>query len=211
VSLLVAGQACTKDGDCASGLQCSKETALCVQPVGVDQQCDYGKPPCAAGLVCMGKDNTAKTPGTCKASASAFAADDGAACDVQTGQMCKTGLSCAAISLTLVPFTVTYQCVKAGSYAVGAACKVAWPEACAAGNYCKVSNGFTPLDGICTTLPLAGEACDSDKGPPCRTGAVCVANKCQDFAANGVSCTGNAMCYSENCAPSGCEARVSCK
>jgi hypothetical protein len=209
-SLLVAGMACSKNDHCAAGLVCSEETKLCVAPTGVDQPCEYGKPPCAAGLVCLGKDDNAKTPGTCKASAQAFAADDGAACDAAKGQMCKTGLSCAAISLTLVPWTITYQCVKAGSYAVGAACKPAWPEACTAGNYCKVSNALT-FDGTCAPRPQVGEACDDKKGPPCRTGAVCVANKCQDFAANGVSCTGDAMCYSENCASGACEARLPCK
>jgi hypothetical protein len=203
VGLLAAGQACTKDGDCASGLQCSTETKLCVQPAGADQKCEWGQPPCGPGLVCLGKNDTAMTPGTCKSPAQAFAADEGAACDLAKGQLCKTGLSCAVLNATL-------QCVKAGSYAAGTACRVAVPDACAAGNYCKSSGLLQPFDGTCTGLLQAGAACDP-KASRCQTGAVCAAGKCQNLAANGVSCTADEMCYSENCASAGCEAKLPCK
>jgi hypothetical protein len=39
-----------------------------------------------------------------------------------------------------------------------------------------------------------------------------VSGLCQILVANGVSCTGDGMCYSEKCGTSGgCEAKVPCK
>jgi hypothetical protein len=208
-ALLVAGQACAKNDNCASGLVCSSETKMCVQPVGADQKCEYGQPPCAPGLLCLGKDDTAKTSGTCKSSAQAFSADEGAVCDPAKGQLCKTGLSCAAAGVTVVPPAITFKCVKAGSYAAGLACKPAFPDACATGTYCKNGTGALALDGVCTALPQSGEACGKDS--QCQPNTVCVAGTCRSLVANGVSCTGDAMCYSERCGSGGCEARVACK
>jgi hypothetical protein len=207
-SLLNAGLPCSKNDNCAPGLLCSEETKACVLPVGADQKCEYGQPPCATGLVCLGKDDTAKTPGTCRASAQAFAADEGAACDPTKGQLCKTGLSCAVLNVTLVPVTITYQCVKTGSHAAGVACKVAFPDACASGNYCK-TGALQLVDGVCAALPQTGEACGKDS--QCQTSTTCVNGTCRSLVANGVSCTGDAMCFSENCAAAVCEAKAACK
>ena len=209
--LLVAGQACAKDGDCQDGLQCSQETQLCVQPVTAGHLCEYGSPPCGPGLLCLGKDDTNQLPGKCMTPAQAMSGQEGGACDPSAGQLCQSALSCVADSLTILPVAITWLCVRTGSYAAGAACKPGLPEACASGNYCKTGSGLQALDGTCTTIPPAGEACGTGLSQ-CRPGAACVSGLCQNLTANGVGCTGDAMCYSEKCGPSGgCEAKVPCK
>jgi hypothetical protein len=210
--LLVAGQACGKDGDCQDGLVCSAETKLCVVPVGDGQACDYGAPPCVPGLLCMGKDDDKKTSGTCVSPASALAGVEGGACDATRGQLCQPGLACVALDIVSVaPVTIAWQCMRVGSYVPGGDCKPGFPDACATGNYCKTDAVLRPLVGTCTPLPAAGAAC----GPGllrCQPGAVCVAGICQNLVANGVSCTGDAMCLSEYCGPSGgCEVKLPCR
>jgi hypothetical protein len=210
-ALLVAGQACTKDGDCQDGLECSSATKLCVQPAAQGQPCDYGAPPCAPGLLCLGKDDGNQTPGTCETASEALAAGPGAACDPTSGQLCQSGSACVADSLNITSASITWLCVASGSYPPGGACKPGFPEACAAGNYCKTGTGLAALTGTCTTIPAAGEPCGSGLSQ-CEPSAVCVSGTCQNLVANGVGCTGDAMCYSEYCGTSGgCEARVPCK
>ena len=207
--LLVAGQPCAKDSDCQSGLQCSAETKLCVQPAGADQSCEYGAPPCGPGLLCLGKGDTNKTPGTCRTTAEAFTGVEGGTCDPTLGLLCQTGLSCVAESLTLAPVSITWKCVQAGSYAADGACKPGFPDACASGNYCKT--GTAAITGTCTPVPAAGGACGTGLSQ-CQPNAACVSGTCQNLAQNGVSCTGNAMCYSEKCGTSGgCEANLPCR
>jgi hypothetical protein len=210
-ALLVAGQACSEDGDCQDGLQCSKETRLCVQPAGAGQACEYGAPPCGPGLLCLGQDDTNQTPGTCKTPADALSAPAGGACDPASGLLCQSGSSCVAESLDLLGASINWQCVTTGSYPPGGDCKPGFPDACAVGNHCQTGSGSAALSGICTTIPAAGEACGSGMSQ-CQPSAVCVSGICQNQVANGVSCTGDAMCYSEYCGPSGgCEARLPCR
>jgi hypothetical protein len=210
-SLLVAGQACSQDSDCQAGLQCSTETKLCVQPASADQACEYGSPPCGPGLLCLGKDDTNKTPGTCRTTAEAFSGVENGSCAPTLGQLCQTGLACVADSVTLVPPAITWTCVKTGSYAANAACKPGFPDACASGNYCKTGTGVLALNGTCTTIPAAGETCGTGLSQ-CQPSAACVSGLCQNLAQNGVSCTGDTMCYSGKCGTSGgCEANLPCK
>ena len=101
--------------------------------------------------------------------------------------------------------------MQAGSYAAGDACKPGFPEACASGNYCKTGTGLLAITGTCTPIPAAGEACGSSLSQ-CLPNAACVSGTCQNLAQNGVSCTGDAMCYSERCGSSGgCEANLPCR
>jgi hypothetical protein len=209
--LLVAGQACAKDSDCQSGLQCSKETKLCVHPASVGQSCEYGSAPCGPGLLCLGKDDDKKTPGTCKTSAQAFMGVENGPCDPKLGQLCAIGLACVADGLTLSPLAIAWKCVRAGSYLANNDCKPGFPEACASGNFCKVGSGLNSITGTCTTIPAAGEACGTWLSQ-CQPNAACVSGLCQNLTQNGVSCTGDAMCYSEKCGSSGgCEANLPCK
>lgn len=207
--LMVAGQACREDADCQSGLVCSAETRLCVAPAGAGQPCEYGAAPCGAGLLCLGKDDDARTPGTCKTPAEALAAAPGAACDATHGLLCQPGSSCVAESVDILALSIDWQCVATGSYFAGGECKPGFPDACASGSYCKT--GISPLSGTCSVIPAAGEACASGLSR-CRPGAACVGGVCQNLVANGVGCTGDAMCWSDYCGPSGgCEARLPCR
>jgi hypothetical protein len=212
-ALLVAGQACGEDADCQSGLQCSNETKLCVAPAGTGQACEYGSPPCGPGLLCLGKDDDKKMPGVCRSPAEAFSVSEGSACDPTAGQLCQTGLSCVPDNITLAPLSITWTCVRSGAYAAEAECKPGFPEACASGYYCSVASGaLALLGGTCKPIPTAGEACGSGFGAQCQTNQVCVSGMCQSLAQNGVSCSGDAMCYSGKCGSSGgCEANLPCK
>jgi hypothetical protein len=125
--------------------------------------------------------------------------------------LCQTGLACVA-DVTFVPVAaITWTCVKTGSYAANAACKPGFPDACASGNYCKTGTGLQAISGTCTTIPAAGETCGTGLSQ-CQPSAACVSGLCQNLAQNGVSCTGDTMCYSGKCGTSGgCEANLPCK
>jgi hypothetical protein len=209
VALLVAGQDCSADEQCESGLSCSGETKKCVAPASLAEPCEYGAPPCAPGLLCIGKEDASKVSGACKSPSETFSGAEGEACDPRS-KLCKQGLSCAVDTLTVSGGT--FKCVKTGGYAAGAACKLAFPEACAAGNYCKAAGATLVVDGTCTRLPAAGEACGATFLNPsiCPANTACVEGKCQELVANGVSCFGDAMCYSEHCAANGCQAKLPC-
>lgn len=209
VALLVAGQDCSADEQCASGLLCSGETKKCVAPASLGQPCEYGAPACAAGLLCMGKEDASQTSGTCKTPGEVFSASEGGACDPRA-ILCKQGLSCAVD--TLVANAATFQCLKTGGYSAGGTCKLAFPDACAAGNYCQAAGATLFVDGTCAPLPKEGEACAATlfNTDICPANTVCVAGKCQARVANGVSCFGAAMCYSDSCAASGCQAKLPC-
>jgi hypothetical protein len=212
VPLLVAGQPCDQDGDCQSGLQCSSETKLCVAPAAAGQACEYTAPPCGPGLLCLGKDDTNQTPGTCQTIASALSAAPGAACDATNRSLCQPGSSCIANAIDLTSLSIDWLCVPTGGYPAGGACKPGFPEACASGYFCQTGSGLTALSGTCTLLPAAGQPCAGSDAKQCQPGAVCVSGTCQNLVANGVGCTGNAMCYSESCGPSGgCEAKLPCR
>jgi hypothetical protein len=141
-----------------------------------------------------------------------LSAAEGAACDPAAGVLCKDGLSCVAESLDAAAAKLIWQCVKTGSYLTGEACKPGAPEACSSGNYCKTGTGLLALTGTCTPIPDALQPCGTGFGAQCKQGAVCVSGICQNFADNGVSCTGDDMCYSEHCGTTGgCEPRLPCK
>jgi hypothetical protein len=216
VALLSAGQACVADGDCSDGLQCSSETNLCVKPAAAGDSCEYGSPPCSPGLLCLGKDDTNKTSGVCRSATGALRAAEGAACDPAAGILCSPGVSCVADHLDIIAGKVIWTCVTTGTYAVGGACKPGFPEACAAGTYCLISSKLTPLNGTCTAIPDAQQPCGTGFGAQCKPGAVCVADVCQKYAADGVSCTGDDMCYSGYCGTDGegttggCQPRPGC-
>jgi hypothetical protein len=209
VSLLSAGQACTADANCSNGLLCSSETKLCVKPAATGEACEYGSPPCGTGLLCLGKDDTLHIPGTCQSAITALKGAEGDVCDPTAGNLCKTGVSCILDSVDIAGLQLVWKCVATGTYEAGEDCKPGIPEACSSGNYCNT--GLNPLSGTCTAIPDAKEACGTGFGAECKPGAVCVQDVCENYAANGVSCTGDAMCYSEYCGASGgCEPRLPC-
>lgn len=210
VALLSAGQACTADSDCSDGLLCSPDTKLCVKPAAAGEACAYGSPPCGTGLLCLGQDDTAHTPGVCQTATGALKGAAGDACDPTAGTLCQSGVSCVADSLDVTALQITWKCVSTGTYQAGADCKPGIPEACSSGNYCKVS--ANSISGTCTAIPDAKQTCGTGFGAQCKTGAVCVQGLCEDYAANGLSCTGDDMCYSQYCGTSGgCGPRLPCK
>lgn len=214
VALLSKGQSCAVDGNCDSGLQCSKETKLCVAPAASGENCENGAPPCGPGLLCLGKgdDVTPKTPGVCRSATQALTADEGAVCDPTAGTLCKTGNSCVADSLDATSLSIAWLCVKSGSYKAGESCKPGIPDACSSGNYCKTGTGLAALTGTCEAIPDPLQSCGTGFGAQCKPGAVCVAGLCQTFAENGLGCTGDDMCYSEYCGQSGgCAPRLPCQ
>jgi hypothetical protein len=211
VTLRTAGQACAADGDCADGLQCSKVTHSCVKPAALGEPCQNGAPPCGPGLLCLGNDDEAKTPGTCRSAVDSLSAPEGAACDLFAGILCQPGVSCTGDHLDVAAGKVAWLCVKTGSFAAGEACKPGFPDACASGYYCKTGTGLLALQGICTAIPNVKEPCGTGFGAQCKTGAVCVNGTCEAYATNGVDCTGDDACFSEYCGTSGgCEPRLPC-
>jgi hypothetical protein len=211
VARFSAGQACSADGDCDDGLQCSSETKLCVKPAAAGENCEYGSPPCGPGLLCLGKDDSKKTPGVCRNATDAMSSPAGTACDPVAGILCTPGVSCVADHIDLVATKIVWTCVETGTYPAGGACKPGIPEACSTDNYCLTGTGLAALAGTCTVIPDAKQPCGTGFGAQCQTGAVCVAGLCQNYAANGVSCTGDDMCYSGYCgATGGCQPPLPC-
>ena len=214
VALLNKGEVCAVDSDCDSGLICSKETWLCVKPATKGEPCENGAPPCGLGLLCLGKgdDVTPKTSGICRDSTEALSANLDDACDPVAGTLCATGNSCVAESFDTTTAKIVWRCVETGSYKSGESCQPGFPEACTSGNYCKTGAGLLALTGSCTAIPDTQQPCGTGVGAQCKVGAVCVAGLCQNYAENGVSCTGDDMCYSEYCGTTGgCEPRMPCE
>ncbi|HEY5956319.1 MAG TPA: hypothetical protein VIV60_07205 [Polyangiaceae bacterium] len=211
VPLRAAGQACAADGDCDDGLQCSKATNSCVKPAALGEACENGAPPCGPGLLCLGKDDTAGTSGTCRSAIETLTAAEGAACDPVAGILCQPGTACIGDHFDVAAAKVAWLCAKMGSFAGGEACKPGFPDACASGHYCKTGTGLLALQGTCTPIPDAKEPCGTGIGAQCKAGAVCVAGTCETYAANGVDCTADGACFSEYCGQSGgCEPRLPC-
>jgi hypothetical protein len=206
-----AGVACAKDGDCALGFVCSPVTSLCVAPAAAGEPCQgtvAGN--CAAGLICIGNDDTNKKAGTCMTAATALTQSAGATCDLQAGPWCTDGLSCVVQSVSGGTLTSKCQAVAAA----GGMCGIGIPNACPTGQYCPLQ--LTDLiagtyTATCTALPTAGQACAPKLGL-----ARCAANLvCDDTTAPtkpvcitpidlGNPCSDNSLCYSQNCVSGAC-------
>ena len=74
-------------------------------------------------------------------------------------------------------------------------------------DYIGPENPVRFLDAFVAQLDLHALGFDKAR----CAGTACVAGLCQSYAANGVSCTGDAMCYSGYCgATGGCQPRLPC-
>lgn len=207
-----AGQTCSFDDECVDGLVCSEETELCVAPASEGDACEFGAPPCGPGLLCLGQDEVGKRSGTCRNVEQAMRVKAGEACSVLDGTLCEVGNACVADQIDLTSLSISWLCVKMGTYNAGATCKPGFPDACAEGFYCKRDAAGSVLDGVCTAVPDAKEPCGTGFSRQCKTGATCVTGICQNYADNGNGCTGDAMCYSEYCGSSGgCEPQLPCE
>lgn len=203
-----AGGDCGDDAHCRAGLVCSEETSRCVAPSGAGAGCEQGEPPCRSGLVCIGADEEAGTPGTCRTLDEVLVAAEGESCDLEGGVWCQEGLSCVVTSASLAG--VTLECrSEVGS---GGSCFVGLPDQCPAGEYCAGHNLTLGMpEGDCEPLPSAGDPCaDAFLGPRCEADHVCVSDVCRPLQRNGEGCMADVQCYSGVCDAGACTAPETC-
>jgi hypothetical protein len=188
-----AGGKCVSNDHCASGLKCSA-MGFCVAPSRKDEACQQGEPDCADGLICLGEDAAAKTPGKCLVIEDVLSGEAGDPCSLD-GSLCAGGLSCEI--KTVLP--LAGECVP--RVAAGAACRAAFPDECPDDEYCQLP--VNPLDaGTCTKKPAAGEPCAKGVGAEasiCAPYARCDDGVCRELAHAGESCSADATCYSGRC------------
>ena len=199
-----AGSACVSNDNCASGLKCD-DNGHCVKPAEKGAACQQGEPDCADGLLCLGQDSTAKTPGSCYTIDEAFGGKEGEACSLD-GHLCATGFSCEITTLTPIGGT----CVA--KVASGAVCHAAFLDECPEDQYCAL--GANPLmPGKCTDKPKAGEKCAPTLGDSvvCAPYTRCDNGVCRDIAHAGEDCTVNDTCYSGHCVDGACVTGNSCQ
>jgi hypothetical protein len=212
-----AGVACGKDSDCALGLTCSTATAHCAAPAASGEACKgttAGE--CAAGLLCVGNDDSSKREGKCMTEAATLTVHKGDSCDLQNGPWCTAGLSCVVDTASLAGLVST--CHDLAS--VNGDCGLGIPSQCPTGQACPlqltdlVASTYTAK---CAALPVEGEACASALGL-----TRCAANLiCDDVTAPlkpicitphdlGQSCSGNEVCYSQHCVGNACVPESAC-
>ncbi len=199
-----AGGACASSDNCASGLKCG-DNGHCVAPSQRGEACEQGEPDCADGLMCLGQDPTANTPGSCYPIAEALSGKQGDDCAFD-GKLCADGYACEIKSIKPISGT----CVaKVDS---GAACRAAFPDECPADEYCGL--GVNPLlPGTCTSKPKAGEPCAAalGGGQICAPYTRCDANVCRAIAHAGEDCNADDTCYSGHCVNKACVTGNSCE
>ena len=199
-----AGGACVRHDNCVSGLKCG-DTKRCVAPSQKGDACQQGEPKCADGLLCLGEDSTAKTPGVCYTIEEALSGKAGDDCAL-AGHLCAAGYSCEITSIAPIAGT----CVaKVGA---GDACHAAFPDECPDDEYCAL--GLNPLmPGVCTAKPKAGEKCAAGLGDAkyCAPYARCDADVCREIAHAGEECNADDTCYSSHCVGHACVTGNSCE
>lgn len=198
-----AGGNCTSNDNCDSGLKCG-DNHHCVKPSAKGEACEEGEPDCADGLLCLGQDDDAKTPGTCYPIADALSGKVGDPCGLD-GELCQAGYAC---EITVFK-PVSGECVK--KVAAGSACKVAFPDECPDDQYCLLDDN--PLSGgTCTDRPKAGKECGTTIGGDgvCAAYARCDDGGCREIAHAGESCHDNDTCYSDHCVDGACVTANSC-
>lgn len=206
----LAGAACTHNSDCAAGLSCSEATEKCIQPAAEGAACEGGgvAPECAMGLFCLGSDDKAQKPGSCKNLTDGFSGKSGDACWFQGKPGCATDLRCIVEKVDTTTGQVDAKC--GAPFGAGAACKIAIPDGCPTDQYCKVpTNAFA---GTCTPRPKAGEPCaklfDDDL---CGADTRCESGTCKPRQKLGGQCSTDDVCFSENCVNDGCAPSGGCK
>lgn len=200
-----AGGACSSNDNCASGLKCG-DNLHCVAPSKAGEACEQGEPKCADGLLCLGQDSTAKTPGSCYTIDEALSGKAGDDCSLNDGKLCAAGYACEITSIA----PLGGSCVA--TVQSGAECHAAFPDECPSDEYCAL--GANPLlPGTCTAKPKAGEACASalGGGKICAPYTRCDADVCRDIAHAGEDCNTDDTCYSGHCVNKACVTGSSCE
>lgn len=209
--LLSAGQNCTRDAQCQSGLNCDSTTGKCVKPAALGAACGGGvDPDCGPPGICMGENTQQSQPGTCESVSQILLAADGATCNPQNGPWCKNAEPCAITGYS--GGSIVASCTA--TVASGAACRLAFPDECPAGEYCDITaqQVYTGQTGTCTALPKPGATCAAPLSglSGCAPYSRCdtATNTCVALHRLGQSCTTDLGCYSGRCSNGGCAPSV---
>ena len=191
-----SGQTCTEERACAPGLTCNGE-GMCAAPPMVGVACE-GLGGCSLGLLCSG--------GACRPSSEVLIANEGQACHLQMGPLCREGLSCTVDMIAAGG--ATYICRALA--APGGACRIGLPAQCPAGQACTETDLMRlDFDGICAPAPSTeGATCDAIAG--CASGFRCTDNACVRVRENGDTCTAAGQCGSGVCTSGMCVAPRLC-
>jgi hypothetical protein len=190
-----SGQDCGEERHCAAGLTCSD--GMCVAPPREGAGCtELGE--CGLGFLCSG--------GQCRPVDEVLVGAEGTSCNLQTGPLCRDGLSCVVDMI--MPGGATFVC-RAG-VAAGAACRLGIPSQCPAGQACGGVDAMRlDFDGTCEPVPSAeGAACDGLSG--CAEGLRCTEMACVRVRDNGESCEMSSQCASTQCLSGTCAAPMLC-
>jgi len=180
------GGACVAFDECGAGLACVAGTCTRILLSAEGEPCDPSTGRSCAGIDLECQGVTPDAAGTCVNWRTAFAGALGSPCAPADGDYCDPGLSCA-FDMAAGGFTCQ------ASVAAGAACTVAVPELCPAGQYCAAEG----VSGTCAALPAAGAACT--RTGLCAAGLRCTGSLCAAPARIGDACTADAQCLSNAC------------
>jgi hypothetical protein len=202
------GGSCEGDGNCDSGLICSKVTSRCVTPAGFGDPCQAGEPECAPGFLCAGADEDMNRSGNCRSYDEVFAVAAGESCDPIGGKLCAAGLVCRIDSVT-----PALEATCSSPAEAGAVCRLSFPDPCPQQQFCDIPPNM--LDGTCKPRPAAGQACGATpfeaEGSVCAAYARCDGQTCRSLAHLSEACTNDDACYSERCVDGVCVASEGCE
>lgn len=204
------GGACEAKNECATGLDCDKDSGKCFEPAAIGQPCGPGSAPgCGDGGFCLGADEEQARAGTCQRLAEVFVAKNGEACSPVDGPLCGPDLHCVITAATAAGLVASCQ----PGVAAGAACQIGFPDPCPASEFCQAPEGA--LAGTCTGRPVAAQACA--RGPFSKVAEVCgVGLRCDDGVCRepqpvGGTCAVDQVCLSEHCVGGRCALDGACE
>lgn len=204
-ALSSADEACTEDDQCARGLGC--QDGVCRAPAAEGSACGGtdGRD-CVLGAHCLDTDDDPTTMGTCTPYDDLFSIAEGETCSLEDTEYCAPGLSCAA-TVSGTPPMATFKCEA--QVAAGAACKLAVPDQCPAGQFCDVMPDMGEFAATCKPLPTDGQPC-SASSQLCAARHQCDNDVCRPVNRIGGACSSDAFCSSDTCEDGKCVAPVAC-
>ena len=207
--LLEAGEACTKDDECADGLACPGSVDRCIAPGRLGEACGrVTDAPCAAGLACIGADEDMARAGECSDPEELYAAQLGEVCDLENLVLCADELACAIV----LPVQTPAQLKCMARVELGDACTFGVPSQCPDGSFCaNVAVSTGDVEGTCVDLPDENDECNTSGGQACTDGLLCGSdNVCREIGRLGDGCTSNEGCASDHCANGACARPATC-